>query len=72
MSIDPPEAEECIRKLREFDAHPNVLTVIAHDVTLLDIIDFFPKTSNDWHARGYREQAMWKFLGDFEGAVDSG
>lgn len=41
-------AEEGIRKMAEFDANENVFVVIAHDDTLLDIVDFFPKRANDW------------------------
>ncbi|KAF8593885.1 putative N-acyl homoserine lactonase AttM [Ceratobasidium sp. AG-I] len=70
-SSDPPEAERSIEKLEEFDGHENVFTVIAHDDTLTDIVDFFPKSLNDWKARGYREQAMWEFLRDFKDAVQA-
>ena len=69
VSSDPSEAERSIGKLEEFDGHENVFTVIAHDETLLDVVDFFPKSVNDWKARGYREKGMWEFLKDFKGAI---
>jgi glyoxylase-like metal-dependent hydrolase (beta-lactamase superfamily II) len=69
FSSDPPEAQRSIEKLEEFDGNDNVFTVIAHDATLVDIIDFFPKSVNDWKAKGYREKGMWEFLRDFKDAV---
>jgi hypothetical protein len=64
-----PESQRTLGKLEEFDGHPNILTVIAHDPTLLDIIDFYPKSLNDWYARGYKQRGMWQFVRDFREAV---
>ncbi|KAJ1303845.1 hypothetical protein OPQ81_008265 [Rhizoctonia solani] len=68
-SQDPPEAQKSLEKLADFDCYENILTIIAHDATLLDVLDFFPKSLNDWKAKGYREKGLWKFLGDFREAV---
>jgi glyoxylase-like metal-dependent hydrolase (beta-lactamase superfamily II) len=69
-STDPAEAQRSLEKLEEVDGHENILTVIAHDATLLDVLEFFPKTLNDWKAKGFREQGMWKFLRDLKGALE--
>ncbi|KAG8779168.1 hypothetical protein FRC12_024602 [Ceratobasidium sp. 428] len=66
---DAEESQRSLSKLEELDGHPNILTVIAHDNTLLDIIDFYPKTINDWRSKGYKERAMWEFVRDFREAV---
>ncbi|KAG8741967.1 hypothetical protein FRC10_002233 [Ceratobasidium sp. 414] len=66
---DPEESQKSLGKLEELDGYPNILTIIAHDNTLLDIIDFYPKTINDWRSKGYKEQAMWPFVRDFREAV---
>ncbi|KAJ1303906.1 hypothetical protein OPQ81_008318 [Rhizoctonia solani] len=67
---DPLEAQKSLDKLSHFDCYENILTIVAHDATLLDVVDFFPNTLNDWKAKGYREKVLWKFLGDFREAVD--
>ncbi|KAG9093814.1 hypothetical protein FS749_013681 [Ceratobasidium sp. UAMH 11750] len=66
---DPEESQRSLAKLEELDGHPNIFTIIAHDQTLLDIIDFYPKTVNDWRSKGYKERAMWQFVRDFREAV---
>jgi len=43
------EARESVEHVWEFDAHDNILTMIAHDNMMLDVIDFFPRASaNGW------------------------
>ncbi|KAG9074304.1 hypothetical protein FRC06_010784, partial [Ceratobasidium sp. 370] len=66
---NPPEAQRSLGKLEEFDGYPNILTIIAHDQTLLDVLDFYPKNLNDWQAKGYKERGMWQFLRDFREAL---
>jgi len=64
------EARESVEHMCEFDAHDNILTMIAHDNTMLDVVDFFPKASaNKWKQKGWREKVMWQFLRDFHEAV---
>lgn len=71
MNFDVKGAQESIEKMEDFDAHENVLTIFAHDQTLLDVVGFFPKeTANDWKEKGWREKGLWKFLRDFEKAVN--
>ena len=53
----------------EFDAQENILVMIAHDNTMLDVVDFFPHSANDWKSKGWREKGLWKFLRDFHEAV---
>lgn len=69
-SYNGAEARESVEHMCEFDAHDNIFTMIAHDNTMLDAIDFFPKASaNDWKQKGWREKVMWQFLRDFHEAV---
>ncbi|KAF8601758.1 hypothetical protein BDV93DRAFT_584809 [Ceratobasidium sp. AG-I] len=70
-SIDPPEAQKSLEKLWDFDGYDNVFTIIAHDQTLLDVLEFFPTSLNDWKAKGLREKGIWQFLGDFKDAVET-
>ena len=63
------EARESVEHMSEFDAHENILVMIAHDNTMLDVVDFFPCLANDWKKKGWKENGHWKFLGDFHEVV---
>jgi hypothetical protein len=60
-----------IGKMTEFDANPNVLTIIAHDTSLLDVMDFFPAAANAWKEKGWKQAGMWRFLADFRFSIDA-
>lgn len=69
---DVAAARDSIAKMAEFDAHGNILTILAHDHTMLDVVGAttFPGTrANGWKERGWREEGLWRFLGDFAEAV---
>lgn len=65
-------ADWTIDGLGEFDAHENVLMLMAHDDAAVDPpqLDFFPKPLNDWHEKGVGKRLKWLFLSDFGEAVD--
>ncbi|TVY26853.1 Cytochrome P450 monooxygenase [Lachnellula hyalina] len=71
IAHDADEAERTIGKVMEADARDEVLVVMAHDDTLLDVVDFFPKYANDFKEKGWVEKGRWLFLKDFAGAVKS-
>lgn len=65
------EAERSVRKLEAFDADENVLVIIAHDASLRDsVLEFYPKTINDWKAKDVDAQVRWRFCKDLEGALE--
>ena len=64
-------AEETISKVTDFDASDDVFVVIAHDISLLDVIDFYPKKANQWQEKGWKKAGQWRFLEDFRNAVRS-
>ncbi|KAK4541155.1 hypothetical protein LTR36_008229 [Oleoguttula mirabilis] len=70
---DKEVADWTIDGLGEFDAHENVLLLVAHDDAIVDPpqIDFYPEPLNDWHEKGVGEKVKWLFLGDFEAAVEA-
>ena len=70
LAIDVPEAKSSIRKVQDFDADESVFVVVAHDTSLLDVVDFFPERANDWKARGWKEAGRWGFLADFHEAFE--
>lgn len=66
---DPDEAARTVEKLQEADAHDKVLVVLAHDKSLLPVVDFFPEYANDFAAKDWVNQGRWGFLKDFEQAL---
>lgn len=70
---DVAAARDSIAKMAEFDAHGNVLTILAHDRTMLDVVGATApgtRRANGWKGWGWREQALWRFLGDLAGVVE--
>ncbi|KAK5213157.1 hypothetical protein LTR41_000736 [Exophiala xenobiotica] len=62
---DPETSRKSVQALEEFDADPNVLVVIAHDPTSLEVFDFFPNGSmNDWQKNGWKQASHWGFLSE--------
>ncbi|EME38842.1 hypothetical protein DOTSEDRAFT_75539 [Dothistroma septosporum NZE10] len=69
VHYDQEEATRTIEKLQEVDPRDDVLMAAAHDESLLDVVDFFPKKANGFMEKGWVKQARWKFLMDFAKAV---
>jgi glyoxylase-like metal-dependent hydrolase (beta-lactamase superfamily II) len=72
MGLSISEAIRSIEKAQKADADDNVLFIYAHDKTIEDVVDFFPKAANQWYEKGWRDQVFWKFLEDFKDAVEKG
>lgn len=70
ISHDVAEATRSIHKMEEFDAADNVFVIVAHDESLLDELDFFPKTINDWAKKDMAVKSRWLFVKDFAKAVE--
>lgn len=66
---DAEEAERTIAKLQEVDVMDNVLVVLAHDESLLDVVDFYPAKANDFVEKGWAKKCRWRFLRDFADVV---
>lgn len=69
IAHDADEAQVTIEKVIEIDARDEVFVVMAHDDSLLDVVDFFPKFANAFEQKGWVEKGRWLFLKDFAGAV---
>lgn len=59
-------AQESMDKLTEFDAYEEIFPMIAHDQSLFDVVEFFPKSANGWASKGWRREGRWRFLRDFD------
>jgi glyoxylase-like metal-dependent hydrolase (beta-lactamase superfamily II) len=69
-------------KMMAFDAHPDVLVIIAHDVSVLGFLPLYPESLNDWKRyvqekrprKSSERKEMdaivdkwrWEFLGEFD------
>ncbi|KAK3948711.1 beta-lactamase-like protein [Pseudoneurospora amorphoporcata] len=59
-------------KLQEPDALDNVFVAIAHDESLLDVVDFYPHgTMNEFVKKGWVQKGHWRFLRDFRDGLTS-
>jgi hypothetical protein len=59
---DLAESRRSVEKLTVFDDWENVFTILAHDGSLLDVLELFPKTANDWKTKAWKEKSHWRFL----------
>ncbi|KAE8343119.1 hypothetical protein BDV24DRAFT_173468 [Aspergillus arachidicola] len=66
---DVAEAEATISKMVPFDASEDVFVVLAHDKSISEVIDFFPKRVNNWKEEGWKIASRWRFLVDFRDAA---
>ncbi|WPH01311.1 Hypothetical protein R9X50_00415000 [Acrodontium crateriforme] len=64
LQEDVEKAQETLEKLRAFDARDDVLVMLAHDPSFLDVIDFFPQNINHWKKAKWAEKTRWMFLND--------
>ncbi|PYH86398.1 hypothetical protein BO82DRAFT_243567, partial [Aspergillus uvarum CBS 121591] len=55
-------ARETLAAVQRFDADGRVFVVAAHDTSIHGILDLFPKTSNDWHAKDLKKKGRYLFL----------
>lgn len=69
LVYDVEANKDTVKKDEELDAHKDIFFIIAHEGSLKGVIDEFPKTLNDWKAKGWKDNTTWKFLEDFKSAV---
>ena len=62
---DAKDAKVSIDKMTEFDAQDDIFVNVAHDSSLHDVVEFFPKTANEWSKKHWKEEGRWRFLRDF-------
>ena len=77
---DPPKVAMAMHNLTDFrttlsrivdnDALDEIFVVMAHDSSLRGIVEFFPKTANEWRKQGWGRKARWAFLKEFRNIVD--
>lgn len=63
---DIPLAQNTATWLQELDADERIFVIIAHDSTVRDGVDHFPKSLNSWKAKGWGKSLKWAFFRDLE------
>lgn len=66
LAEDIPKAVETIHHVQLADAREDVLLVFAHDTTVLEAVNLFPLSANNWRSKNVRSNVFWKFLGDYK------
>ncbi|KAF8216652.1 beta-lactamase-like protein [Mycena galopus ATCC 62051] len=62
FTADPVAAQVSLEKLATFDADPDILVLVAHDISLREALPYFPAYLNDWQASGLKENNVWNFV----------
>lgn len=63
------EALASREKLISLDACDNVFVLIAHDPSVLGVIDTFPAVATEWRRLGWKDKCQWRFLNDFASGI---
>ncbi|KAJ7464104.1 beta-lactamase-like protein [Mycena latifolia] len=59
---DPVTSQVSLEKLATFDADPDFFVIIAHDLSLVSSLPYFPASLNNWKASHLKEQTVWNFV----------
>ncbi|KAJ7696570.1 hypothetical protein B0H17DRAFT_1198081 [Mycena rosella] len=59
---DPVTSQVTLEKLATFDADPDFFVVIAHDLSLVSSLPYFPASLDGWQASQLKESTVWNFV----------
>ncbi|KAJ5983820.1 hypothetical protein N7481_005919 [Penicillium waksmanii] len=65
VSYNVDDANTTVSYLQDADGRDDIFIVFSHDEALLDIVDFFPSTANEFMQKGWVDKSKWVFLRDF-------
>jgi hypothetical protein len=60
--VDLVTAQVSLEKLATFDADEDIFVMVAHDISLISSIPYFPESLNDWKASHLKERTVWNFV----------
>lgn len=72
LGLDPcfPEhledAEKTIESIERFDADDRVLVIFSHDVSIYNVLEYYPALANSWKAKNWKSIGRWTFLADLQ------
>ncbi|EPS36177.1 hypothetical protein H072_10251 [Dactylellina haptotyla CBS 200.50] len=70
VAVDVNDARDVIKKIQVFDADENILVLNAHEWNYYDVLELFPKSAHGWKKATWKERMRWRFLEDFQKAVE--
>ncbi|KAJ7491214.1 beta-lactamase-like protein [Mycena latifolia] len=59
---DPVAARVSLDKIAEFDADADFFVVLAHDLSLLNMLPYFPASLSTWRGTGVKDGVLWGFV----------
>ncbi|KZL80414.1 metallo-beta-lactamase superfamily protein [Colletotrichum incanum] len=62
---DGPSSFATVQKIQELDALDNVFVIMAHDLSLQNVLPLFPEKINGWAESGIKTDSRWLFCNDF-------
>ncbi|KAI0436676.1 Metallo-hydrolase/oxidoreductase [Xylaria telfairii] len=69
-SYDVESSRKSLEQMQLFDADENIIVIMAHDYTMLPVMEFWPQTANDWHKANWKESGRWLFLNYFNQVLE--
>ena len=64
-------SRDALKTAEAFDADDSIMVIMAHDWTLLKIMDYFPQSANGWHEARWKKRGRWEFLKDLAKHVET-
>ncbi|KAJ7486573.1 beta-lactamase-like protein [Mycena latifolia] len=61
FTVDAVAAQVSLEKIGTFDADPDFFVIVAHDLSVVSALPYFPASLNDWKARNLKEKTVWGF-----------
>ncbi|KAH9024342.1 hypothetical protein EDB85DRAFT_2277598 [Lactarius pseudohatsudake] len=63
---DPVTRRVALDAVKVFDTSQDVLVILSHDASLLEVLEFFPKDLAGWEKQPSRKDiSQWRFLNEF-------
>lgn len=59
---DPDTSRKSIRKTGLFDANDDVFVMLAHDASLIPLIEKYPAKVNAWKEKGWKKKGVWGYI----------
>ncbi|KAH9015395.1 hypothetical protein EDB85DRAFT_2295631 [Lactarius pseudohatsudake] len=67
---DPVTRRVALDAVKVFDTSQDVLVILTHDASLLEVLEFFPKDLAGWEKQPSRKDiGRWRFLNEFRKGV---
>ncbi|KAF7353704.1 Metallo-beta-lactamase superfamily protein [Mycena venus] len=59
---DPVASRVSLDKIAGFDAEEDFFVVLAHDLSLIDVLPYFPASLSSWKGNQIKDKVLWGFV----------